>query len=130
MSKKEHMIEILQGMGYTPVIDDEGDLMMCYQMKNLFLNVDEDENYVCIVCSRFERINEGEEGVALATCNKVTRELRLCKAFVNSDFKFVSASCEFYYANDESLMYSLKKSLWMLGFIKREYQKYKKDMQA
>ena len=63
-------------------------------------------------------IDEGEETLVLATCNKMTRELKLCKVYVDPSFKHASSSFEFYYANDEALELNLRQSLNILGKVK------------
>jgi hypothetical protein len=58
----------------------------------------------------------------------MTRELKLAKVFVDQTFKNVSASCEFFYANEESLENSLDKSLQMLGVVRSQFRKNKSEL--
>ena len=58
----------------------------------------------------------------------MTRELKLAKVFVDQTFKNVSASSEFFYANEESLENSLDKSLQMLGVVRSQFRKNKKEL--
>ena len=130
MSKREHLKFVLEGMGFRPSYDDEGDIRMRYQMKEMFflLNEEDEDNYLCIIFPHFIDIEEGEESMALAICNKMTRELKLAKAYVEASFKTVSATCEFYYANDEALEYSIRKSLRIISLMGNQYYKNKKEL--
>ena len=46
---------------------------------------------------------EGEETLTLAVCNKVSRDLKLAKVFIDQTLESVSTSCEFFYTDMESL---------------------------
>lgn len=130
MSKNEKVASVLQAMGYTPQFDDDGDLYILYQMKHVFfmLNEDDDDNYISIMLPQFVDIEDGEESMALAVCNKMTRELKLAKIYVDKTFKSVSGTCEFFFANDDALEYGIKKSLRMIGLIRSQYYKCQKDL--
>ena len=121
MNKKELIFQTLEKMGHKPEIDGDGDIQVRYQMKNIFVFVgDEDDTYVVVLLPQFYEIAGGEEALVLATCNKVTRELKLVKVFVDQTFKNVSASCEFFYANEESLQ--------MLGIVRSHFRKNKLEL--
>ena len=130
MNKKENVASILQGMGYTPQYDDDGDLLILYQMKHVFflLNEEDEDNYLSIMLPQFIDIEKGEESMALAVCNKMTRELKLAKIYVDKTFKTVSGTCEIFYANNEALEYSIKKALRMIGLMRSQYYTYKKEL--
>lgn len=130
MNKKENVATVLQGMGYTPQYDDDGDIHILYQMKHVFflLSEDDEDNYISIMLPQFVDIEEGEESLALAVCNKMTRELKNAKVYVDSSFKSISGTCEFFYVNNEALEYSIKKSLRMIGLMRSQYYKYQKEL--
>lgn len=130
MSKKENVATVLQGMGYTPQYDDDGDIHILYQMKHVFflLSEDDEDNYISIMLPQFVDIEEGEESLALAVCNKMTRELKNAKVYVDSSFKCISGTCEFFYVNNEALEYRIKKSLRMIGLMRSQYYKYQKEL--
>lgn len=130
MNKKEQIMSILKKMGYSPKYDKEGDIRMLFQMKTIFflVNEDEDENYLSIVLPRFVEVKEGEESLALAICNKMTRELKLIKAYVDEDFQAISASGEIFYSNDEALEYAIKGTLRMIGLARSQYHKTRKTL--
>lgn len=123
-SKKEMILQVLEKMGYKSEIDNDGDIMLRYQMKTLFvLTGDEDEQYISVILPQFHEIADGEEALVLAVCNKMTRELKLAKVYVDQTFKSVSATCEFFYSDEVSLENSLDKSLQMLGLIRSQFRK-------
>lgn len=130
MTKKEQIINVLERMGYKPKIDKEGDIMLRYQLKTLFflVNDDDEENFVSVILPQFAEIDDGEETLYLAACNKVTRGTRMVKVYVDQTFKNITASCEFYYANDESLEFNLQKSLSILSIIRTLYRNCIKEL--
>ena len=112
MTKHEMVVSVLQSLGFKPQIDDEGDIFVRYQMKTFYvmgLNSD-DEDYLVVVFPQMYEVNEGEETKVLAVCNKITREIKLTKVYIDQTLKNVSASCEFYYNGEESLKTCLDKA--------------------
>ena len=130
MSKKERLMSVLQSMGYSPKYDDDGDVLLIYQMKTVYflLHEDDEDNYLSVMLPQFIDIEEGEESLALAICNKMTRELKLAKIYVDQSFKTVTGTCELFYANDEALEYSIRRSLRMIGLLRSQYYKNKKEL--
>jgi len=119
MSKKELILKTLEKMGYSPEVDNDGDIMLCYQMKHIYVMTgDEEEPYVSVMLPQFHEIDEGQETLVLAVCNKMTRELKLAKVYIDQTFKNVTATCEFFYANEDSLEQNLCNSLQMLGVVR------------
>lgn len=98
------ILEAVGSLGYKPTMDDDGDICVRYQMKNIFfMTGSEEEQYVTAILPQFQEVNEGEEALALAVCNKVNRDTKLAKVYIDQTFKSVSASCEFFYTDMESL---------------------------
>ena len=129
MNKKELILQILEKMGYKPEIDNDGDIMLRFQMKSVFvLTGDEDERYVSVMLPQFHEIVDGEETLVLAVCNKMTRELKLVKVYVDQTFKNVTATCEFFYANEEALEDNLAQSLEFLGVVRSVFKKNKAEL--
>lgn len=123
MKKKELILKTLEKMGYSPEVDNDGDIMLHYQMKTIYvLTGDEEEPYISMMLPQFHEVEEGQETLVLAVCNKMTRELKLAKVYIDQTFKNVTASCEFYYANEESLEQNLRNSLQMLGVVRTVFR--------
>lgn len=123
MNKKELILKTLEKMGYSPELDGDGDIMLHYQMKAIYvLTGDEDEPYISMMLPQFHEIDEGKETLVLAVCNKMTRELKLVKVYIDQTFRSVTATCEFFYANEESLEQNLRNSLQMLGVVRTVFR--------
>ena len=43
MTKKEMIAEAVESLGYKPVVDDDGDICVRYQMKNIYFMTGQDE---------------------------------------------------------------------------------------
>ena len=123
MNKKELILKTLEKMGYSPELDGDGDIMLHYQMKAIYvLTGDEDEPYISMMLPQFHEIDEGKETLVLAVCNKMIRELKLVKVYIDQTFKSVTATCEFFYANEEALEQNLRNSLQMLGVVRTVFR--------
>ena len=125
MTKYEMVVSVLQSLGLKPQIDDDGDIFVRYQMKTFYVmgaNSD-DEDYLVVVFLQMYEVNEGEETKVLAVCNKITREIKLTKVYIDQTLKNVSASCEFYYNGEESLKTCLDKAIEILGMVRLTFIK-------
>lgn len=123
MSKKELILKTLEKMCYSPEVDNDGDIVLCYQMKHIYvLTGDEEEPYVSMMLPQLHEIDEGQETLVLTVCNKMTRELKLAKVYIDQTFKNATATCEFFYANEESLEQNLRNSLLMLGVVRTVFR--------
>lgn len=119
MTKKELIMTTLEKMGYNPETDNEGDIMFHYQLKTVFVIVgDEDDPYVSMILPQFYEIEDDKEVIILAVCNKMTRDLKMAKVFIDHTYKKVSSSCEFYYTSKKSLEQNLRNSLNIFGVIR------------
>lgn len=125
MTKQEMIVSVLQSLGLKPKIDDEGDVFVRYQMKTFYVmgTNSDDEDYLVVVFPQMYEIDEGEETKVLAACNKTTREIKLAKVYIDQSLKNVSASCEFYYNDEESLKVCLDKAIDILGMIRISFIK-------
>ena len=124
MKKKELIMATLEKMGYSPEVDNDGDIRLLYQMKTIYVMTgDEEEPYISMMLPQFHEIEDGQETMVLAVCNKLTRELKLAKVYVDQTFKNVTATCEFFYANNEALEQNLRNSLQMLGVVRTVFRK-------
>ena len=110
---------------FKPQIDEEGDIFIRYQMKTFYvMNANsDDEDYLIVVYPQMYEIDEGEETIVLAACNKMTREIKLAKLYIDQTLKNVSASCEFYYNGEESLKTCLDKAIEILGMVRPAFVK-------
>ena len=129
MNKKELILQTLEKMGYKPEIDDDGDVTLRYQLKRLFVLLgDENEQYTSVLLPQFYEMDEGEERLVLAVCNKMNRELKMVKLYIDQTFKNVSAVCEFFFTDENSLQQSLSRSLDLLGVVRSVFRKNRKEL--
>ena len=129
MTKKEMILSVLEKKGYKPEIDNDGDIFIRYQMKSIFVIVGNvEDNYVAVLLPQFHEITESEETLVLATCNKMTRELKMVKVYVDQTFKNVSATCEFFYSDKKSLEDSIGHSLELLGVVRSVFRRNKNEL--
>lgn len=120
---------ILEELGYKPVTDNDGDLIIRYQMKSIvFITREEFKNYVVVMLPQFAEVEDGEETIVLATCNKLTREMKMVKVFIDNTLQNVSATCEFFFADENGLKDNITKSLELLGVIRSSYIKSKSEL--
>ena len=123
------ILSILEKKGYKPKIDNDGDILIRYQMKSIFVIVGNvEDKYVAVLLPQFHEIVDGEETLVLATCNKMTRDLKLVKVYVDQTFKNVSATCEFFYSDEKSLEDSIGHSLELLGVVRSVFRKNKTEL--
>lgn len=124
MTKKELIMSTLEEkMGYCPEIDEDGDIKVAYQLKTIYVMTSEDdEPYVSVMLPQFHEIEDGKETLALAVCNKMSRELKFAKVYIDQTFKHVTATCEFFYSGKKSLMQNLEKALELLGVVRTVFR--------
>lgn len=129
MTKKEQIMSVLVRLGYKPQYDDDGDIMLRYQLKQLFFLTDEEEEdqFVNIIFPQFYELEEGEETLHIAACNKLTRETKMAKIFIDQTNN-ITATCEFFYANEDALEMCVKKALRILGVVRSDYHKCIKEL--
>lgn len=112
----------IESLGYKPTIDNDGDVCVRYQMKTIyFMTGQDDEQYVSAILPQFSEVNEGEEIQTLAICNKVSREVKIAKVYIDQTLKSVSANCEFFYTDMDSLRTNVEHSLNILGMVRSTY---------
>lgn len=129
MTKKEMIAEAVESLGYKPVVDDDGDICVRYQMKNIYFMTGQDEEpYISAILPQFADVNEGEETLTLAVCNKMTRDVKLAKVYIDQTLKSVSASCEFFYTDMESLKANVRHSLNILGMVRSTYARTRAEL--
>ena len=130
MTKKEMVMAAIEANGYRPQIDNDGDVFVRFQMKTIYfmLSPDEEDQYVVVLLPQFADVDEGEEALTLAVCNKEIRELRLAKVYIDQTLKNVSASCEFFYTDSECLKVCVEHALNILGLVRATFFRLKGEI--
>lgn len=126
MTNRELIMEVLENLGYQPRVDEEDDIFIRYQMKTIFFLIrNEDEQYVSVVLPQFADVEEGEETLTLGVCNKMSRDLKIAKVYIDQTLKNVSASFEFFYTDQQSLANNVEYALKILGMVRTIFYKAK-----
>ncbi|MCD7722285.1 MAG: hypothetical protein LUI09_08690 [Prevotellaceae bacterium] len=116
--KREAIVSALRELGLRPTVDEEGDVRFTYEMKTLYaLAGDEEEPYVVLLLPQFHTVGEEELSACLVASNKLTRELRLAKVFVDEQMRHVSALCDFLYHDEATLKEALRRSARALAVV-------------
>lgn len=124
MDKRSMVISVLEDMGYQPRVDSDGDVLFRFQMKHLyvFATQQEETSFLVVMLPQFYEMSEGEEIKVLTLCNKLTREVRLAKIYIDTNLTEVTASCEFFYCDEASLRLQLEHSLVILGRVRSVFR--------
>lgn len=128
MEKQERVVNILTDMGYKPITDKDGDIYFMYQMKHIYVIVNQPvDTYYSVFMPMIYSVDEGEEQLVLAACNKMTREIRCLKTFLDSDYKKVSSVFEFY-STEADLRMQIKEALDTIVAASRLFAKQMKEI--
>lgn len=125
MTKQQLVTRVIESMGYNPQIDNDSDVKFRFQLKQIYVmeTLDEDTNYLVVVYPHFYILQEGEEEKALAACNKLTRDAIFAKVYTDEALTSVSACCEFYYSDEESITFNLERALEVLSVVHTAFYK-------
>ncbi|MBQ0057226.1 MAG: hypothetical protein KBT20_06175 [Bacteroidales bacterium] len=117
MEKKTLIVETLKDLGLRPIL--EGNMVTFrYQLKNIFCIIDDEpDDYICLFYPDFYEVSATEKISALYACNKVAKDIRHVKVYVDDDIEFISASSEFFFNSKESLKLGIKNGLELFGII-------------
>lgn len=117
-------IQVVKELGYKPIIDNDGDVFFRVQLKGFYiLGTRNDNDLISVHFPQFWDIEEGEDVKYLAACNKLTREVKLVKTFIDDSLKSVSASCEFYCTDMESMRNNIEHSIKILCIIRSIFRR-------
>ncbi len=123
MTKAEMIINALESLDIHAKTDSDGDILIRYQLKTFYIPIgDDDDSYVSVIYPRFHEFEEGDDQLMLQTSNKVSRDFRMIKTHVDLPNKNVTASCEFYYNDLESLTELLRHTLRLLGIVRSTFR--------
>lgn len=123
MTKKELIMKLIEGMGYTAVLDEDGDVVVVFQMKTIYFMTsdDEDEHGFSVLFPNVASLNEGEGILNLSACDAVNRRLRFVKMFIDNEHGCVVANCDFFYTDDACLKMNVEYALHVLAITRSMY---------
>ena len=76
MNNIELIKEVVEEIGLRPRFDEDGDLVVRYQLKTIFLFADEESSFVSMAMPRIYKVKEGEEALADAGARNFYLEVR------------------------------------------------------
>lgn len=130
MTKTEQIMKAVERLGFVPELDEAGDVKFNFQMKTIYVLVGiEEEQYICMLLPQFREIEEGEDLPFMVACNKMTRDLKVVKVFVDHTFKYVTASYEFYYSDEGALAIGMRNALEVMGVVRTIFRKELESLQ-
>ena len=130
MDAKQTAISFIQELGYKAEIDSDGDVMLLYQLKTFYIIIDEDRQHAIIMYPHVGDMEEEKVAQTLAVCNKLTRQIKFCKTYIDANFQNVVSQCEFYYTDEESLKLNINHGLEVLGFIRSQFRKEMAELEG
>lgn len=130
MTKRDLLIKVLKDMDLEPELDKDGDVSVVYQLKNVYFVIgDEEEKYLLVLLPQFYDVEEGEESLILLTCNKMNREMRMGKVYMDQAMKSVYAATEFIYTDEESLRQNVDNALGLIAVVRRFFREEKASLE-
>lgn len=130
MTKRDLLIKVLKDMDLEPELDKDGDVSVVYQLKNVYFVIgDEEEKYLLVMLPQFYDVEEGEESLILLTCNKMNREMRMGKVYMDQAMKSVYAATEFIYTDEESLRQNVDNALGLIAVVRRFFREEKASLE-
>lgn len=130
MTKRDLLIKVLKDMDLVPELDKDGDVSVVYQLKNVYFVIgDEEEKYLLVLLPQFYDVEEGEESLILLTCNKMNREMRMGKVYMDQAMKSVYAATEFIYTDEESLRQNVDNALGLIAVVRRFFREEKASLE-
>ena len=121
--------DVLEDLGFKPMVDKVGSIFILHEMKTIYILGQKNECFITVLLPKFHDIDEEEKVKCLAACNNVTREAKLVKVYIEPTAKEVSASCEFFYCDKESLSASLGHSIEILGMVRTAFYNAMKELE-
>lgn len=130
MTKRDLLIKVLKDMDLEPELDKDGDVSVVYQLKNVYFVIgDEEEKYLLVMLPQFYDVEEGEESLILLTCNKMNREMRMGKVYMDQAMRSVYAATEFIYTDEESLRQNVDNALGLIAVVRRFFREEKASLE-
>lgn len=124
MTKKDKILQILEEMGYCPKVDEDNDIIFRFQLKAVYFSIiDDDEPDQTMVLGSFYDIDEEDAVRTLVVCNKMNRELRHIKVFMNPDMKGVSAMYQFIFTDDDTARTNIELGLKLFSCVRTMFSK-------
>ena len=123
ITKREMVRNAFESLGYKLAVDEDGDFFLRYELKTIYvLGTDCDDDFFSLLLPRIYTVDDDDPAVVMLVCNKLTRDLKIAKFFLNESLECVSVSCEFFCSDEQSLKNSIEHSLDVLGIASSKFR--------
>ena len=108
-------------------IDDKGIISVCYQMNIIQICPgSESDNFINMVLPRIDEIDEERPLPSIMNCMHVVTQLMVAKAYPLAQDNVV-VSYEFFFKNEEDLLFQIENGFDSLIAAKVKYRKFKEE---
>lgn len=124
ISKKEIVKNAFEALGYTLKEDEDGDLFLRYELKTVYvMGTEHDDDFISLLLPHTYSIDKDDDITAIMlVCNKLTRDFKVAKFFLDESLENVNVSCEFYYSDEQNLKNNIEHSLDMVGIASSRFR--------
>ncbi|MBE6267695.1 MAG: YbjN domain-containing protein [Bacteroidales bacterium] len=124
ISKKEIVKNAFEALGYTLKEDEDGDLFLRYELKTVYvMGTEHDDDFISLLLPHTYSIDKDDDITAIMlVCNKLTRDFKVAKFFLDESLENVNVSCEFYYSDEQNLKNNIEHSLNMVGIASSRFR--------
>lgn len=114
--------QILTRQGFTPEVDEDGDILFMFEGMHYVILIDDDEQFFRLVFPNFWPIDdEPERARAIEAALRVTAAVKAAKVFVNGDN--LSASIEMFVESPAAVAGVLRRCLSALQSAANSFRK-------
>lgn len=126
---KRMIMKVLSGLGYMPREDEYGTILFCYRMKTFCVVVEgETEPLVSLIYPNFVNVEKADLKAHMVVCNKLNRESKSIKVYMDSEFQHVSACIEFIHTGTRSLKQNITHAIEYLEPVRVAYKMILADL--
>ena len=124
MNKNYELIKKIIEDGKYKVLEDDGEhITIRYQLNVLHVSPSQgDDNFVSVLLPNFADVTEENFAEVVMRCHKLNEQMKQVKLYTINDV--IIAASEFYYMDEEDLVYQFKMSLSSVIAAKVNYRKF------
>lgn len=112
MTPKDMVVQAIEALGHHPLLDEEGFIYIRHWLGTIYFLMPYDgKKFATALLANFADYKESEEDLIMQFCHRMTRDIHMAKVFVDPERRGISASCEFYFTDMESLQDNIQHAL-------------------
>ena len=106
------VMQAIKALGDHPLLDENEDIYIHHAVGTIyFLMPHEGKKFMMVLFANYADYKKSEEDLIMKYCHKMTRDINMAKVFVDPEQRGISASCEFYFTDMESLQNNIRHAL-------------------